>query len=245
MVVFGLIVNYFRWGKVRDRRASEERLASMRRGALVEVFNRWLMIIFLLVAVDNINNDGCGWGSSFIWFDWIARVGNEGGKERAKTNPKTEKPAGHNCGATKEFHKSPQGHHLCGKSPQEHPTVGTNGFKSHQHANGNRVKKVEFASQLQAEGGKRWQRWPIAFDDIFHWRSRGKHSHQSYSSWKASAKNNWGEKWFRLTLPALFDHLVFTCWSLRPKHQHEKKSRSGQEDPYEVTCRGACSTTGE
>ena len=51
MVVFGLIVNYFRWGKVRDRRASEERLASMRRGALVEVFNRWLMIIFLLVAV--------------------------------------------------------------------------------------------------------------------------------------------------------------------------------------------------
>ena len=60
MVVFGLIVNYFRWGKVRDRRASEERLASMRRGALVEVFNRWLMIIFLLVAVDNINNDGCG-----------------------------------------------------------------------------------------------------------------------------------------------------------------------------------------
>ena len=61
MVVFGLIVNYFRWGKVRDRRASEERLASMRRGALVEVFNRWLMIIFLLVAVDNINNDGCGW----------------------------------------------------------------------------------------------------------------------------------------------------------------------------------------
>ena len=60
MVVFGLIVNYFRWGKVRDRRASEERLASMRRGALVEVFNRWLMIIFLLVAVDNIKSDGCG-----------------------------------------------------------------------------------------------------------------------------------------------------------------------------------------
>ena len=46
MVVFGLIVSYFRWGKVRDRRASEERLASMRRGALVEVFNRWMLIIF-------------------------------------------------------------------------------------------------------------------------------------------------------------------------------------------------------
>ena len=62
MVVFGLIVNYFRWGKVRDRRASEERLASMRRGALVEVFNRWLMIIFyrwMWMLIININA-GCG-----------------------------------------------------------------------------------------------------------------------------------------------------------------------------------------
>ena len=86
------------------------------------------------------------------------RAGNEGRK--VKANPKIEK-AGNQCGtrSTKELHKSSNGHHVCSRFPQEQLKVVTNGVNKGQHqgaATGNcRVKKVEFASQLEVEGGKK------------------------------------------------------------------------------------------
>ena len=92
-----------------------------------------------------------------------SRVGNEGRTEKIKASPKL----GHHhqqCGrSAKELHKNSNGHHVCARSPQEQLTNGVKGQnQTHQglgksqgqhQAHQGVKKKVEFASQLKAEGG--------------------------------------------------------------------------------------------
>ena len=77
-----------------------------------------------------------------------------------KTNPK------HQCGRSSRelqkssngLHKSLNGHHLhvCSRSPQEQLTNGAKGQVQADQgaATGSKVKKVEFAEQLEAVGGE-------------------------------------------------------------------------------------------
>ena len=83
-----------------------------------------------------------------------SRVGKEGRTEKIKGSPKL----GHHqqCGRS-------NGHHACSRSPQEQLTNGVKGQnQTHQglgksqgqhQAHQGVKKKVEFASQLKAEGG--------------------------------------------------------------------------------------------
>ena len=84
----------------------------------------------------------------------LTRVGIERRKEQIKANQKLESHQHQSSGrSSKELHKNSNGHqHLCCRAPQENLINGAKG-REQGTATGTRVKKVEFASQLEAEGG--------------------------------------------------------------------------------------------
>ena len=91
------------------------------------------------------------------------KLGNHQGGRSAKDLHKSSNghEMGQQCGrSAKEIHKSSNGHHnhhVCSRSPQAHLTngviMGRDEADQGAATGGSRVKRVEFASQLEAVGG--------------------------------------------------------------------------------------------
>ena len=89
------------------------------------------------------------------------QCGRSANKELHKSSNGFQKLGNHQGGrSAKEIHKSSNGHHnhhVCSRSPQAHLTngviMGRDEAEQGAATGGSRVKRVEFASQLEAVGG--------------------------------------------------------------------------------------------